>query len=51
MMLAWEGQPPPDPEFDKIRMSRQDWEKMFSGTPEKETDERVDDSAAPAAAG
>lgn len=29
MMLNYEGNPPGDPEFDKIRMTPQEWRTMF----------------------
>lgn len=35
MMLNWEGNPPPDEAFDKIRMTRKDWETMFPSAPVK----------------
>jgi hypothetical protein len=29
MLLNYEGDPPPDPAFDKIRMTDDEWRKMF----------------------
>jgi hypothetical protein len=42
MLLNYEGNPPPDPAFDKIRMTPEEWRTMFPGavqgaaTPESE---------------
>ena len=30
-LLRYEGNPPPGPEFDAIRMSPQEWAEMFPG--------------------
>jgi hypothetical protein len=48
MMLNYEGNPPNDPAFDKIRMTPEEWRAMFPSAVVS-TEEVPDDGAAPAA--
>jgi hypothetical protein len=51
MMLNYEGNPPDDPAFDKIRMSPEEWRTMFPAAVATTAEEVPDDAAAPADAG
>lgn len=35
-LLRYEGNPPPGPEFDAIRMSPQEWAELFPGSVQHE---------------
>lgn len=41
-LLRYEGNPPPGPEFDAIRMTSSEWQAMFPGAPRHEQGGEVD---------
>jgi len=46
MLLNYEGDPPPDPAFDKIRMTPEEWRTMFpNARPQGQNNEETDGSA------
>ena len=47
MMLNYEGNPPDDPAYDKIRMTPEEWRTMFPSAVTK-TEEVSDDGTVPA---
>jgi hypothetical protein len=48
MLLHYEGNPPNDPDLDKIRMSPEEWRAMFPAATTEPTPEEMPD-ASPAA--
>lgn len=46
MLLNWEGNPPDDPAFDKLRMTPEEWRTMFPAA-QTETESEVPPDASP----
>ena len=49
MLLRYEGHPPPDPEFDSIRMTPEEWAAAFPGLVQAQEGEESDVGDEPAA--
>jgi hypothetical protein len=45
MLLNYEGDPPDDPAFDKIRMTPEEWRTMFPGAAPSSTGEEEPDAS------